>query len=796
MAELEPALAKVPFLHQRTLSIPRASANGLPKPLSSPRTSAPATPDKDRGTDPLSAHIIARTQTTGDAAAEAPSFRRNISELVIGKDKTSPDLSQVPHALDSDKRDRKKRVSFFAKLRGKDGPDETHNDSTDDLSRAEGAHASAFARSETHKVEQPTYIRIRSHNKPKRDFNNVFLAQELVGSDLDHETTSSSTEPKSSAIWSMKFSTDGRYLATGGQDMIVRVWRVLSSPKDRQRSETGEAQVDSALNAPVFCAKPYREYAGHTADVLDLSWSKNNFLLSSSMDKTVRLWHVTRDECLCCFQHSDFVTSIAFHPKDDRFFLSGSLDCKLRLWNIPKKHVEFWNELPELITAVAFDPIGRMAIAGSFTGLCLFYETDGLRYHTQMHVKSTRGKNSRGSKITGIQTVGLQPDNVHGEVKLLITSNDSRIRLYNLRDKSLITKFKGNDNTCSQIRGSFSNDCKYIICGSEDREVYIWNTDSDLHDKKGKTSYEHFEAHTNIVSATVFAPNKTRELLAASGDPIYDTVQRNSQQRPSAGSSNLNPEHANDHHSYLSPTDGNIIISADYTGCIKIFRQDSAAHFRHKVDDRSETLSTRSKSVMRHSSIRSSRTNSPQLSRSASMASHDTNIVVRKPHEIIVPVSPARHKTTETVEDEANNPPPTIHFDKPPTVTSDDTHTRPTETYSTGSNNSASHSHKPKSKKHHLHLHHHHQRESSRETNGNANPYIAPGGASFGFYDVDTGNDSPRPSALRQESTTSWSDSYQQKITCSECAHHAFTVTRVGTEMRLKCQNCHHLVTE
>mgnify|MGYP002477707072 CR=1 FL=1 len=52
------------------------------------------------------------------------------------------------------------------------------------------------------------------------------------------------------------------------------------------------------------------------------------------MDKTVRLWHVSRNECLCAFQHLDFVTSIAFHPKDDRFFLSGSLDCKLRLWNV------------------------------------------------------------------------------------------------------------------------------------------------------------------------------------------------------------------------------------------------------------------------------------------------------------------------------------------------------------------------------------------------------------------------------------------------------------------------------
>ena len=52
----------------------------------------------------------------------------------------------------------------------------------------------------------------------------------------------------------------------------------------------------------VFMPKPFAEYSGHKADLLDISWSKNYFLLSASMDKTVRLWHVSRIECLCIFQ--------------------------------------------------------------------------------------------------------------------------------------------------------------------------------------------------------------------------------------------------------------------------------------------------------------------------------------------------------------------------------------------------------------------------------------------------------------------------------------------------------------
>ena len=52
----------------------------------------------------------------------------------------------------------------------------------------------------------------------------------------------------------------------------------------------------------MFRGRPYRTYLGHKQDVLDLSWSKTQFLLSASMDKTVRLWHVTMDDCLRVFK--------------------------------------------------------------------------------------------------------------------------------------------------------------------------------------------------------------------------------------------------------------------------------------------------------------------------------------------------------------------------------------------------------------------------------------------------------------------------------------------------------------
>ena len=247
------------------------------------------------------------------------------------------------------------------------------------------------------------------------------------GSKTDQALLQDHQQTHGGAIWVLRFNREGQYLASGGQDGIVRVWALASEPgsvngnSSDEKIDKSEEQLEAASPRlpPIFKSKPHRIYAGHTADILDLSWSKNDFLLSSSMDKTVRLWHVSRKECLCIFQHADFVTSVAFHPKDDRFFLSGCLDCRLRLWNIPEKKVNFWNETPDsnLITAVGFSWDGKIAIAGSYLGNCYFYETDGLKYNTQVHVKSTRGKNSRGEKITGIEAM---PNQTPGDEKVCL----------------------------------------------------------------------------------------------------------------------------------------------------------------------------------------------------------------------------------------------------------------------------------------------------------------------------------------------------------------------------------------
>lgn len=151
-------------------------------------------------------------------------------------------------------------------------------------------------------------------------------------------------------IWTMKFSPDGQYLASGGEDGVVCVWRVTlvdaccETEKGSFRSLVSEGDsspqkkraVSIVIPEKIFRIEeePMQKLKGHSGDVLDLAWSTSNvslllpfylipytwclsclclnsisllqLLLSSSTDKTVRLWQVGSDECLGVFPHSNY----------------------------------------------------------------------------------------------------------------------------------------------------------------------------------------------------------------------------------------------------------------------------------------------------------------------------------------------------------------------------------------------------------------------------------------------------------------------------------------------------------
>ncbi|KAM7463645.1 hypothetical protein LguiA_031766 [Lonicera macranthoides] len=378
--------------------------------------------------------------------------------------------------------------------------------SPNDILRADDLHGSRVQR-----------VRVRQCRKRVKELSALFRGQDIQAHD--------------GSILAMKFSLDGQYLASAGEDGVVRVWQVV---EDERSNDVDIPDVDSSCiyftvsklselepfmvekdkmnkmrnmrkTADSACVifppkvfrileKPLHEFHGHTADILDLSWSKNNCLLSSSVDKTVRLWRVGCDECLEVFSHCNYVTCVQFNPVDDNIFVSGSIDGKVRIWAINGCQVVDWTDIRDIVTAVAYRPDGKGGIIGSMMGSCCFFSISDNHFQLESHLCLNNKKKTSFKRIIGFEFLPQDP------TKVLVTCADQHVRI--IHGVNVIGKYKGLRNAGNQISASFTSDGSHVVSACEDSHVYVWNCvnqeEPSIFQSKTISSFECFSADASI----------------------------------------------------------------------------------------------------------------------------------------------------------------------------------------------------------------------------------------------------------------------------------------------------------
>ena len=99
---------------------------------------------------------------------------------------------------------------------------------------------------------------------------------------------------------------------------------------------------------------------------------------------------------------------------------------------------------------------------------------------------------------------------------VLVSSNDSRLRAYALKDKVEAGKFIGHSNESSQIAAAYSDDAEFVISGSEDGRCTIWPVEPEATKKARRyESYNYFQMSPVPCTVAIFAPSCVQGRLQA-----------------------------------------------------------------------------------------------------------------------------------------------------------------------------------------------------------------------------------------------------------------------------------------
>ncbi|GLH12033.1 Protein HIRA homolog [Gryllus bimaculatus] len=126
----------------------------------------------------------------------------------------------------------------------------------------------------------------------------------------------------------VRWSFSGKFLASGGDDKLVMIWKISKYPTG------GGAFGSGGKSGHAETWRCSSTLHGHTGDVLDMAWSPHDaWLASCSVDNTVIVWNALKlPEMVAVLKgHKGLVKGVAWDPVG-KYVASQSDDKTLRVW--------------------------------------------------------------------------------------------------------------------------------------------------------------------------------------------------------------------------------------------------------------------------------------------------------------------------------------------------------------------------------------------------------------------------------------------------------------------------------
>lgn len=278
-------------------------------------------------------------------------------------------------------------------------------------------------------------------------------------------------------VTSLGINKDGTQLLSGSKDFTVRLW-----------------DIETTRNIGTF--------RGHSASVNSVCLNpKGRLALSGSSDHKVIFWDVKSGSIVRALKdHTSSVMAVTL-SNDGRFALSGGLDGILKVWDLlTGRCIRTFDDNNSEITSLCFSHDVKYAFAGCADGLirqwdisCYKKVYEAVKMLTPV-VKSETVLEAEASVRRGLKGYesALKKDNLsnalkhlrnaraqHGfnrrrEVMVAWTAIYSKVKLKNFLGAWKDTVFVGHEKEVRDV--SISKDSKFILSGSDDNDIRLWDT--------------------------------------------------------------------------------------------------------------------------------------------------------------------------------------------------------------------------------------------------------------------------------------------------------------------------------
>ncbi|XP_076926141.1 WD repeat-containing protein 26 homolog [Bidens hawaiensis] len=275
-------------------------------------------------------------------------------------------------------------------------------------------------------------------------------------------------------VWYLKFSKNGKYLASSSSDCSAIIW---------------EVNLDGRLVLK-------HRLTGHQKPVSSVSWSPcDNQILTCGLEEVIRRWDVSSGECLQVYEKGLVGSVSCSWCPNGKYIISGLTDKTVIMWDLDGNQKDcFEGQKTIKISDIQMTVDGKVVTVFKDNVILILDKDSGV----EKWIKEDET----------IVSFTLSEDN-----KLLVSLANEELHLWNIHGETrLVSKYKGHKRSRFIVRACFGGfQQAFIASGSEDSQVYIWH-------KRSGELIETLRGHSGAVNCVSWNPVNPHMLASGSDD--------------------------------------------------------------------------------------------------------------------------------------------------------------------------------------------------------------------------------------------------------------------------------------